>query len=147
MGQRDSDFEDLEIYQRARSLRKKFYDLARRLPEEEKFLLRPQIFDAARSLTNNIAEGRGRFYYQSQVRFMRDTIGSLNELIDDLNLCLDEQYFDEDYINEIKEESYELRAKLKSYVSYLRKTQRGRDGSKRVGVREKSWNQDRISDL
>lgn len=138
MGQQDSDFEDLEIYQRARSLRKKFYDLARRLPEEEKFLLRPQIFDAARSLTNNIAEGRGRFYYQSQVRFMRDAIGSLNELIDDLNLCLDERYFDEDYLGEMKKECYDLRAKLKSYVSYLRKRQRGREGSNRAEDREVS---------
>ena len=54
---------------------------------------------------------------------------------------------DEDYINEIKEESYELRAKLKPYVSYVRKTQRGREGSRSAGVREKSWNQDRIPDL
>ncbi|MBW1774190.1 MAG: four helix bundle protein [Deltaproteobacteria bacterium] len=125
MGQKDFDFEGLEIYQRARSLRKKFYDLARRLPVEEKYLLRTQIFDAARSLTNNIAEGRGRFYYQSQVRFMRDALGSLNELIDDLNICLDEKFFDEDYLNGFKEECYELRAKLKAYVSYLRKSQRG----------------------
>ena len=121
------DFEDLEIYQRSRELRKRFYALARKLPEEEKFLLRPQIFDAARSLTNNIAEGRGRFYYQSQVRFMRDSIGSLNELIDDLNLCIDEHYFDENHLNKIKKECYELRAKLKAYVSYLRKSQREKD--------------------
>ena len=127
MGQRDSDFEGLEIYQRSRELRKRFYALARKLPEEEKFLLRPQVFDAARSLTNNIAEGRGRFYYQSQVRFMRDALGSLNELIDDLNICLDEKYFDGDYLNGFKEEGYELRAKLKAYVSYLRKSQRGKD--------------------
>ena len=127
MGQKGSDFEGLEIYQRSRSLRKKFYALARKLPEEEKFLLRPQIFDAARSLTNNIAEGRGRFYYQSQVRFMRDALGSLNELIDDLNICLDEKYFNKDALNGFKEECYELRAKLKSYVSYLRKSQRRKD--------------------
>jgi len=137
VGQQDSDFEDLEIYQRARSLRKKFYNLARRLPEEEKFLLRPQIFDAARSLTNNIAEGRGRFYYQSQVRFIRDAIGSLNELIDDLNLCLDEHYFDEGNINEMKKECYDLRAKLKSYVHYLRKSQRRGENSKEGKYRDR----------
>ena len=121
------DFEDLVIYQRARALRKKFYALARKLPEEEKFLLRPQIFDAARSLTNNIAEGRGRFYYQSQIRFMRDALGSLNELIDDLNICVDEKYFDKEALDGLKEECYELRAKLKAYVSYLRKGQREKE--------------------
>ncbi|MFC1581052.1 four helix bundle protein [Thermodesulfobacteriota bacterium] len=121
------DFEDLEVYQRSRALRKRFYALARKLPEEEKFLLRPQIFDAARSLTNNIAEGRGRFYFQSQIRFMRDALGSLNELIDDLNICADEKYFEEDALNGLKKECYELRAKLKAYVSYLRRSQRGKD--------------------
>ncbi len=62
--------------------------------------MRPQIFDATRSLTNNIAEGRGRYYFQSQVRFIRDSIGSLNELIDDLNICYDEHYFEEEYLRE-----------------------------------------------
>jgi len=123
---RYDDFEELEIYKLARALRKRFYRLARGLPDEEKFLLRPQVFDAARSLTNNIAEGRGRYYFQSQVRFMRDSIGSLNELIDDVNICLDETYFEEQYLTEIKDESYELRKKLKSYVSYLRRSQPGK---------------------
>lgn len=127
MSPKDSDFEGLEIYQRSRALRKRFYALARKLPEEEKFLLRLQILDAARSLTNNIAEGRGRFYYQSQIRFMRDALGSLNELIDDLNICLDEKYFDEVPLNGLKEECYELRAKLKAYVSYLRQGKKGKE--------------------
>jgi four helix bundle protein len=99
------------------------------LPEEEKFLLKPQIFDAARSLTNNIAEGRGRYYFQSQVRFIRDSIGSLNELIDDLNICYDEHYFEEEYLREIKQECYELRKKLKSYVGYLRRSQTSKEQS------------------
>ena len=111
---RFEDFEDLEIYKLARALRKRFYGLARSLPDEEKYLLKPQIFDAARSLTNNIAEGRGRFYYQSQVRFIRDSLGSLNELIDDLNICLDESYADQSILSEMKEECYALRKKVKS---------------------------------
>ena len=57
---------------------------------------------------------------------MRDSIGSLNELIDDVNICLDETYFEEQYLTEIKDESYELRKKLKSYVSYLRRSQPGK---------------------
>jgi len=127
LDQQDNDFEDLEIYKLARALRKKFYRLARELPEEEKYLLKPQIFDAARSLTNNIAEGRGRYYFQSQVRFIRDSIGSLNELIDDVNICLDEQYFEKDRLINLKKECYELRKKEKSYIGYLRRSQIGKE--------------------
>jgi four helix bundle protein len=122
----DEDFEGLEIYKLARALRKKFYSLARKLPEEEKYLLKPQILDAARSLTNNIAEGKGRYYFQSQVRFIRDSLGSLNELIDDANICLDESYFDEEYLLDLKNECYDLRKKLKAYISYLRRSQPGK---------------------
>lgn len=50
-------FEDLEVYQVARELRKSMYRVAKRLPEEEKFGLTSQIRRAALSLTNNIAEG------------------------------------------------------------------------------------------
>jgi four helix bundle protein len=58
---------------------------------------------------------------------MRDALGSLNELIDDLNICIDERYFGEDALNGLKEECYALRAKLKAYVSYLRRSQRGKE--------------------
>jgi four helix bundle protein len=95
------------------------------LPEEEKYLLKPQIFDASRSLTNIIAEGRGRYYFQAQVRFIRDSIGSLNELIDDANICVDESYFDEEYINDLKKECYGLRKRCKRYISYLRRSKLG----------------------
>lgn len=120
---KEEDFEELEIYKLARAIRKKFYALARELPDEEKYLLKPQIFDASRSLTNNIAEARGRYYFQSQVRFIRDSIGSLNELIDDANICLNESYYDEQYLVDLKYECYDLRKRLKRYISYLRRSQ------------------------
>ena len=120
---RDADFEELEIYQLARTIRKKFYHLARQLPEEEKHLLKPQIFDAARSLTNNIAEARGRYYSRSQARAIRNSMGSLNGLIADANICLDESYLDEKHLSDLKAECYDLRKKLKEYTSSLRRTQ------------------------
>jgi four helix bundle protein len=52
----------------------------------------------SKSFTNNIAGGGGRQYFQAQVQFMRDAIGSLSELIDNAIICLDESYYDEGYI-------------------------------------------------
>ena len=68
-------FEDLEVYQVAREFRKAMYRLAKRLPNEEKFGLISQIRRAAVSLTNNIAEGHGRFYFIEHIRFMLQSRG------------------------------------------------------------------------
>src|ERR1043165_1127960 len=85
-------FEDLEVYQAAREFRKRMYSVARELPDIEKYGLAGQIRRPAVSLTNNIAEGHGRFHYLDQIKFMLQARGSLQELIDDLNVCEDEHY-------------------------------------------------------
>src|SRR5213080_3865384 len=85
-------FEDLEVYQVAREFRKAMYRVAKELPEAEKFGLISQVRRAALSLTNNIAEGHGRFHFLDQIKFMLQARGSLEEMIDDLNACEDEQY-------------------------------------------------------
>src|SRR5437899_7489864 len=79
-------FEDLDVYQVAREFRKKMYGVTRRLPDFEKYDLGSQIRRAAVSLTNNIAEGHGRYHFADQVRFFLGSRGALHELIDDLNV-------------------------------------------------------------
>jgi four helix bundle protein len=81
-------FEDLEVYQIAREFRKAMYRVNRQLPSFDKFELGSQIRRAAVSLTNNIAEGHGRFHYLEQLKFCLNARGSLEELIDDSqHLC------------------------------------------------------------
>jgi four helix bundle protein len=113
-------FEDLEIYKSAREYRKKIYNLARQLPEFEKYNLADQMRRAAVSLTNNIAEGHGRFHYQENIRFLRQSRGSLEELIDDINTCIDEDYAELSRLDNLKKEGYELLKKLNGYIKYLR---------------------------
>ena len=93
-GQRDKfrTFEDLDVYQVARGFRKKMYAVTRPLPDFEKYDLGSQIRRTAVSLTNNIAEGHGRYHFADQVRFFLGSRGSLQELVDDLNICADENY-------------------------------------------------------
>jgi len=116
-----STFEDLEVYQVARTFRKTMYGLARRLPDVEKFGLASQIRRAALSLTNNIAEGHGRYHYLDQIRFTLQSRGSLEELIDDLNACEDEQYLSEEEIVSLKQEGWRVRQLIDGYIRYLRK--------------------------
>jgi hypothetical protein len=97
-----STFEDLEVYQIARNSRKTMHGLARRLPDIEKFGLASQIRRPALSLTNNIARG------------------SLEELIDDLKACEDQQYLPEKEITVPKHKGWRIRRLIDGYIRYLR---------------------------
>jgi four helix bundle protein len=77
--------DDFELYQKARSFRRKVYQVIRQLPPPERFVLDPQMRRAVISVTNNIAEGHGRWQFQENTRFCRISRGSLDETIDDLN--------------------------------------------------------------
>src|SRR5947209_7017474 len=113
-------FEDLEFYKAAREFRKAMYAVNRRLPDFERYELGSQIRRAAVSLTNNIAEGHGRFHYPDQIRFFLHSRGSLEELVDDLNVCLDEQYLSGDEIAELKDQSRHVLILINGYLRYLR---------------------------
>ena len=113
-------FEDLEVYQVARAFRKAMYHVAKRLPEEEKFALASQIRRAAVSLTNNIAEGHGRFHFLEQFKFMLQARGSLEELLDDLNVCEDELYLALTEIAKLKEEGWRVHKLINGYIRFLR---------------------------
>jgi four helix bundle protein len=117
--------DEFELYRRAREFRKAVYMLIKRLPSEEKYCLGAQMRRAAVSVSNNIAEGHGRWYYQENIRFCRTSRGSIEELIDDFNVCLDEDYGDEGMLAALKESAYELIAKVNSYITYLRKNKQG----------------------
>ena len=125
-------FEDLEVYQVAREFRKKMYGVTRRLPDFEKYDLGSQIRRAAVSLTNNMAEGHGRYHFADQVRFFLGSRGSLQELVADLNVCDDEKYLENDKIAELKSEAWRVLGLINGYLRYLR----DRKAADRSGVRE-----------
>src|SRR5437660_182268 len=113
-------FEDLDVYQEAREFRKKMYAVTRRLPDFEKYDLGSQTRRAAVSLTNNIAEGHGRYHFADQVRFFLGSRGSLQELVDDLNVCADEKYLDTDAVEALKNEAQRCLGLINGYLRYLR---------------------------
>jgi four helix bundle protein len=96
------------------------YAVTRRLPDFEKFELSSQIRRAAVSLTNNMAEGHGRYHFADQVRFFLGSRGSLQELVDDLNICDDEKYIESDQIADLKNEAWRVLGLINGYLRYLR---------------------------
>src|SRR5690242_2185483 len=100
-------FEKLRVYQHARAFRVRIYKLSRLLPKDE-FKLKIQMRDAARSLSNNVAEGHGRYTYNDRKRFLTDARASLQELVDDVNLCNDEQYAKREHLLDLKNDALVL---------------------------------------
>jgi four helix bundle protein len=113
-------FEDLQVYKAAREFRKAMYAVTRRLPDFEKYDLASQIRRASVSLTNNVAEGHGRFHYPDQIRFFLHSRGSVEELVDDLNICLDENYLSSDEVAKLKGQACGVLILINGYLRYLR---------------------------
>ena len=118
-------FEDLDVYKKAREFRKRTYAAARKLPDFEKYELGRQIRRAAVSLTNNIAEGHGRYHYLDEIKFQLQSRGSLAELLDDLNVCQDEDYLPITEIVELKERAKEVQRLINGYIRFLRERKAG----------------------
>jgi four helix bundle protein len=101
------------------------YSVTRRLPDFEKFELASQIRRAAVSLTNNVAEGHGRFHYLEQIKFTLNARGSLEELIDDLNICEDERYLPTTEVADLKARAWQIHRVMAGYLRYLRERKEG----------------------
>ncbi|MEW6303521.1 MAG: four helix bundle protein [Verrucomicrobiota bacterium] len=133
-GENYRTFEDLDVYQRAREFRKAMYAVARKLPDFEKFGLISQMRRAALSLTNNIAEGHGRFHWLDQIKFTLQSRGSLEELIDDLNVCDDEHYLPQNEVIRLKQQAWEVHKLINGYCRYLRERKLGETLALREGT-------------
>jgi len=112
-------FEDLECWKACTDFRRFIRGLIRKLPAEEKYELASRMRRASRSITNNIAEGYGRFHFKENAQFSRQSRGSLYELKDDLIISLDEQYITQDEFQEGVQKFEKCVSLLNGYINYL----------------------------
>ncbi len=117
-------FEDLEVWQYSRQLRIELVKLAKKLPPDEKYRLTDQIIRASRSVTNNVAEGYGRFHYQENIQFCRQSRGSLYELVDHLIISCDESYISQEELDQYKRKCIRGIKLLNGYIRFLKKQKR-----------------------
>ena len=140
-------FEDLDLYKVAREFRKAMYAVTRRLPDSGKFALSNQVRRAAVSLTNNIAEGHGRYHFLDQIKFILQARGSLEELLDDLNVCDDEQYLSAPDVAKLKEDGWRVHRLLNGYIRYLRSRKSEEPSSLREVARDADTVGDKLETL
>jgi len=114
-------FEDLQVYKLAREFSREVSQLIKKLPKEEEYNLKKQMRSAKLSVTNNIAEGFGRYHYQENIQFCRQSRGSICELIDDFNECFENGYVDKELRDQLKNEAYHLIKVLNGYIASIKR--------------------------
>jgi four helix bundle protein len=87
-----NSFEDLDCWKACRESRQYISTIIKKFPPNEKFALMDGMRRASRSITENIAEGYGRFHFQENIQFCRISRGSLFALMDQMITASDENY-------------------------------------------------------
>lgn len=101
-------FEKLIAWQKARELASEIYKITKLFPKDEVFGLTSQMRRCAVSIASNLAEGSGRNSMKDKVRFTEIAFGSALELLNQLILSFDFEYFEEQKYIEIREKITEV---------------------------------------
>ena len=119
-------YRKLEVYQNAKMLSHEVCKLVKTYPPDERFALCDQLRRAVMSIPINIAEGFGRYSSKEKAHFLQIAFGSLNEVMCELELSLDEGYitiesFDrlESHILSVKKQLASLHRSVLSNGDYI----------------------------
>ena len=116
----------LQVWVRARDFALAIYKrVLPLLPAEEKWNLNQQLRRSSLSISANIAEGYGRFYYQDNVRFCYNARGSLEETLSHLVFAFEANLIPEKLYKELEQEGEEIDKMLNGYIVYLKKRKEG----------------------
>lgn len=116
----------LKVWVRAKDFALKIYEqVLPLLPAEEKWNLNQQLRRSSLSISANIAEGYGRFYYQDNVRFCYLARGSLEETLSHLVFAFEMKYIPITLYEEFESEGEEIDKMLNGYISFLKKSKQG----------------------
>jgi len=80
--------------------------------------------------------------FPDQIRFALQARASLEELLDDLNTCDDEQYVPSSDVHAFKDQGWRVRQLLDGYIRYLR--QQTTSGASRV--KDEEWGEEDAGD-
>ena len=110
-------FEKLEVWKLSMKLNNFAYDIADRLPEDEKFNLSSQLKRASTSISLNIAEGSTGQSNAEQSRFLSFAIRSHVEVVACTRLIQERNYIDSnnELMKKFEDVGSELFAKLNAF--------------------------------
>ena len=115
-------FEDLEIWQEARELCKRVFEITSKEPFCNDYRFRDQIRASSGSIMDNISEGFERGGNKEFINFLSIAKGSCGETRSQSYRSYDFNYIDEDTLNELIDRTSTLSKKIAGFIAYLKKS-------------------------
>jgi len=112
-------FENLTVWQKARSLTKSIYQATRQGAWSRDFGLSGQIQRASVSVMSNIAEGNARGSTKEYIQFLRTARGSLAEVQSQLYVALDIGYLSQNEFDALQDAAAETARMLAGLITSL----------------------------
>lgn len=116
-------FEDLEIWQLARSLSLDIFNIISTPDLKKDFSLKNQITRSSGSIMDNIAEGFERSGRKEFKQFLAIAKGSCGETRSQLYRMLDQGFINTDQFNAIEEKCLLLSKRINAFIAYLNNTE------------------------
>jgi four helix bundle protein len=118
----DYTLEKLEVYQLAESFSDKVWSIVAGWDYFKKDTIGKQLTRAADSISANIAEGYGRFYYKESKQFYFYSRGSLQETKSWLSKCQRRKVIEENNATELLAEADKILLMLNAFIKFVSKS-------------------------
>ena len=129
-------FEELDIWQLARTLSKEIFIITKTGELSKDFSLKDQMNRSAGSIMDNIAEGFGRGSRLEFIQFLSIATGSADELKSQLYRCLDKEYISKESFDDLYGKTNAVYKKANGFIKYLNTTLvKGTKFKQRVGIK------------
>lgn len=116
-------FEDLKVWQSARSLAKEIYELTNNTTFSKDYSLRDQINRSTGSIMDNIAEGFERGGNKEFIQFLSFSKGSCGETRSQIIRAFDHNHIDQNKLDEIRDKCIEISKQLNGFMKYLKSSE------------------------
>ena len=115
----DYTLEKLEVYQLSEAFSDIIWDIVMAWDNFRKDTIGKQIVRSADSISANIAEGYGRYYYKESKQFFFYSRGSLQETKSWLSKCQRRKIIEKAKADELINEAEKILAKLNGYIKFI----------------------------
>lgn len=114
--------ENLKIYQLAKELELKVYEITKMFPSDEKYRSTDQLRRSSSAVTNNIAESYNKQSVKDKVHILRDiSISEAEETRSNLMRCSEKNIVSQNLAVNINEQYIGLQKAINGYIRFLKK--------------------------